>query len=443
MYVTATTGTTFTANFQKSHASGVKVGGGSPSSGTKLQNFIVAPADNIGVGILTGNLLTSTTQTDNGHYKDIRIQANTGIDALKFIGGGNVKNFYIDRVIIGGFTNGINITAGSGAYHINSCTTGVTESDVIVNGGAVTITSHASESSFSRFVTGNTGNNPNVLTIIGSSWQSVAAADDIVIDYNGALVLITNKFTNYRTATSIPIIRSADTLGAASPASITSIGNFYQNTTDTNTPFYQAGNQLRYGNYPEQIKKGFRLHSFNDFGGVLGALIPLTPMQGPLFNIGHGLSTTGASANVIPQTMGQGNGTYGKLTIPYTAFQNAALFTDLIAAFVYNASLLKITDIYAQVTTPFVGTSGTLLLRVGTSTGATNLLLDSSVATASTYGLVDTDLGVGLARATAVQGGIAAIASTPISVRLTSSADNLSLLTAGSVDIYVGIKKMN
>lgn len=137
---------------------------------------------------------------------------------------------------------------------------------------------------------------------------------------------------------------------------------------------------------------------------------------------------------ITPATAGVGN--------CGAAFLAAALTADCTVATLPAGQ--KLAAVYADVTVGFTcsGTcTGTKVLQAGTAVNGTQVLAASlNVAATATYGLADADLGSGLTRAAAIQGGLVGSwsATTPISVRFTSGTGNwgsgaATFVNAGSV----------
>jgi hypothetical protein len=107
----------------------------------------------------------------------------------------------------------------------------------------------------------------------------------------------------------------------------------------------------------------------------------------------------------------------------------------------------------ADVTTPFACTgtctSGTLSATVGTSAGGNQVLASFDVdAAAAVFGDADAEMGTGLTRAAAIQGGLFGSwsAATTVSLRLTSGTGNIgngtaTNLSAGTVTVYLQTRR--
>ncbi len=127
-----------------------------------------------------------------------------------------------------------------------------------------------------------------------------------------------------------------------------------------------------------------------------------------------------------------------KTTTTYAAYSNAAKTYDLTIATLPAKS--KITAIYEDVTTGFTGGGETVAtLKVGISAGSAEILAVNSCFTTHTWGLADADMGTALTRAAAIQGGYIPnwTGTQIINVRLTTTTNNTSGLTAGSVTFYI------
>lgn len=147
-----------------------------------------------------------------------------------------------------------------------------------------------------------------------------------------------------------------------------------------------------------------------------------------------GLTHLRSSSTITPATAGVGN--------CGAAFQAAALTADCTIATLPAG--MKLLAIYADVTVGFTcsGTcTGTKVMQAGTAAGGTQVLAAAlNVAATGQFGLADADLGSGMTRAAAIQGGLIGSwsATTPISVRFTSGTGNwgsgaATFVNAGSV----------
>ena len=127
-----------------------------------------------------------------------------------------------------------------------------------------------------------------------------------------------------------------------------------------------------------------------------------------------------SSSTITPATAGVGN--------CGAAFAAAALTADCTIATLPAG--MKLVAVYADVTvglTCSATCSGTKVIRAGITAGGTEILATSlNVAITATYGLADADLGSGMTRAAAIQGGYTPSWSgtTPIIVRFTSGTGN-------------------
>ncbi len=128
-----------------------------------------------------------------------------------------------------------------------------------------------------------------------------------------------------------------------------------------------------------------------------------------------------------------------KCTLTFAGLAAAALTADKIIATL--PAKAKITAIYADVTTKFIGGAvSAATLKIGSTVGGAEVLASFDCFTAAvTKGLADADLGTSLVRAAAIQGGFmpSFTATTGINVRLTTVTANTNALTQGVVVIYI------
>lgn len=146
------------------------------------------------------------------------------------------------------------------------------------------------------------------------------------------------------------------------------------------------------------------------------------------------LNRTRYQATITPAAGGAGN--------CGAAFQAAALTADCVVATLPAGA--KLIGVYADVTAGFTcsGTcTGTKVLQCGTAAGGVQILAAGlNVAVTGQFGLADADLGSGMTRAAAIQGGLlnSWSATTPVSCRFTSGTGNwgsgaATFVNAGSV----------
>lgn len=425
------TSTTFRADFAYNHSNGEKITSAS-------------------CGILWGNVsATDTMQVSEGHMDNVLFKftyagGTTNGDSyagIRIIKGGNVKNFYGTHIEIGGTKRGISIEAGSGTYQFDHPNFGnITESEIFHSGGGSLLVSSAEcESNANhRFLTG--GGTRLSAVLENNSWQCTTPADNYGIDYTGNLVLLSNEFYNF--GGGVFKVRSGDLTGYGgqsvfNASRVTSIGNYYDNASYNTGIFYDGSNNCANVGDTATLNLHNRLVSIGDYG--LSGLI--APIHGQIRILSASASTEFADAALTHDATGYGNVTYHSYIIPYTAFQTAGLTKDLRTIGLQPRT--QVVSVYADTTTAFAGTAGTLNLRVGTTAGGSQLIVDHDVKSSTvTKGLLDADLGTNINRAGAIQGGyIPSWGGGDVYVRLTSGSGNLSGLTNGSVKIYVGVRR--
>jgi len=135
-------------------------------------------------------------------------------------------------------------------------------------------------------------------------------------------------------------------------------------------------------------------------------------------------------------------------SVNYTLFTAAAVTSEFTIANL--PSKTRIAAIVVDTVTPYAGLAGTITLMVGYGATPNELIVAHDVKTGViTKGLADADLGVGLTRATAIQGGVVPSwsAVTAIKVRITSGAGNVgngavTNLTAGITNYHIFTERM-
>lgn len=149
------------------------------------------------------------------------------------------------------------------------------------------------------------------------------------------------------------------------------------------------------------------------------------------------------SYTITPATGGATNCSAG--------FNTAGLTADCTVFTLAAGQML--TNIYADVTVGFTcsGTcTGTKVVQCGTAAGGVQIFAAGlNVAATGQFGLADADLGSGLTRAAAIQGGLIGswTATTPISCRFTSGTGNwgsgaATFVNAGSIKFIIVTEQM-
>lgn len=131
---------------------------------------------------------------------------------------------------------------------------------------------------------------------------------------------------------------------------------------------------------------------------------------------------------------------YFKITFTEAAFSAAATSEDKTVCTI--PAKARVVSVIADTTAAFTGGGATTAtLRLGKTTNGQEYILDHSVFTTGTKGLVDADLGTSINRANAVQGGDLPswTATTDLKIRLTSDV-NVADLTAGSITFYITVE---
>jgi hypothetical protein len=282
VYVTAITGTTFTATFTKSHASTAQVGGtaGSANGQVNNVNVINVPTSSTDwvtnpviatAGMVFGNLIsTNTPEVGDISISNPNIVCNLGCSAgIAFVDGGNVKDFWLYNIDIIDAQFGID--AGNGGVGLINILNGsegnTTVADIRLSAATAFISGLENEANTGHLFL-SCSNSSNV-TLSGNSWQSPAPSNDYVIWCTGQLNMLGNQFWNSRTSSSIAkVVIGGPLFNNSAGASVTSIGNYYSNTPAGYAPFYDGnGNQVLPTYYANQA---VMVTSIGDSGGYPG-----------------------------------------------------------------------------------------------------------------------------------------------------------------------------
>jgi hypothetical protein len=180
--------------------------------------------------------------------------------------GGNVKDFQLVNVDTSYCRYGYRSTLGAGVVHISYGEILGTVASIASYGENLTVQSQEPETTGSRWIVGG---NYGQLTIINSSFQGSANADDVVIDYGGQLVMLGSSLSNFRTGSSYPkiVLEPSYFLYSYQPAEsgLESIGNFYQNAPSGYIPVYDGSGNLALPNY--YANQPVEVMSIGDTGG--------------------------------------------------------------------------------------------------------------------------------------------------------------------------------
>jgi hypothetical protein len=413
-----------------------------------------------------------------GGWNGLAIGAGAALtdSAILMLSAGNTKNFRIRDGLIQGAWTGINFTAGGGSTPVTVDGTifiNVAQTDIVPGANQFRITGVECEQlsgSSSQFIFDTTGSNAASVDVEDSFWAGVTGSDDVIIQVQGPLTLKRNQFYNGRTGTSVPRVRNdgvvwtlpATAIGAGSNASaIESYGNYFDHATPANgwdhAPFMDSsGNDMLVGltNNGYFRTNQANVISINDMGGSGGTITTRLRSTDGLFETKTALlpQVSPVPAGVTVQNVGEsGRRGYTRWVVDKSAF-TANATTQIIDLGDFN-SKFKITSAYIEAISGagalFAGITGPVSLRLGTTSGGNELLLDKDFETGPLpiiAGTADADLGSGLARATKVQDGyipnFTNINNTSIYLKATSASGNLgngsvTSLTAGSVIVHV------
>lgn len=273
VYVTAVTGTTFTATFSKSHTGSAAVGNSAGNHDNLIRRITIGGvAGSTSAAIALGNVTSGgTPQVSEIRIEDCLLDGTpSGEDAIITLSGGNTKNFSVKG---GNITNwvryGINWLLGNGELDVRSLFMGTNAvADIAANGTpALSVTSVESEGSGS-FILGPNNTSASNMVVTGCEWYGATAlTDDIVIRGSSAITLSGNQFSNERTpsTTLAKIAINSPLISAASPSAIVSMGNWYRNSPAGYAPLYDtSGNALLPAYFNSQPVSAV---SLNDIGG--------------------------------------------------------------------------------------------------------------------------------------------------------------------------------
>jgi hypothetical protein len=275
VYVTATTSSTFTAVFAKSHAATATVGGGAVTEGNLIEDVQIAQSS--GSGIAIGNVL-GPVNPGSSEVAETTIRhcslngVGTSDSGIKTLDGNNVGDNYLYGNVISAYQYGVNFSANSFSSIISG---GNFQGDSVADiydgqNGSLTVegvyTEPGSNASFEIGAGGNTL--PGNLILIGNYVAPTSSAT-YVVQHSGMLTMIGNRF---HSANSAVKVGAATAVGNAHPNQVLSECNFYQGAT-TYAPIYDSGSTPALPYYLSNAPS--TATSINDSGGTFGALVSL------------------------------------------------------------------------------------------------------------------------------------------------------------------------
>jgi hypothetical protein len=450
--------------------------GGSPSTGTQINDCVVSGGEGVGsYGIRLGH---NSFQCSEIHCKDTIV--NGKIDAggnwITQWGwvtgfGSNTKDMAFDFC---GASYCDRSQAGAGVKYEGSCsgwntwtnfsgTRNTTDFELQGDGNIFIIGGGTEVSRKFLNVTGG-GNSP--LTIVAKNYV-FASPQSTVTDLLAVKMGGGNWHLNlegcYFANTDQGTLFSPFYIGLGNAAvnelgkcSFKSTGNYWNNTltlpfTDSvlqpNLPI--IGQSIN-GNYQQ---RKVRIESYGDRGFYNSVAVSFPAVQGHTYLRMEGRGKVQAQYTTTRALTGYSNANPApapiiyKYTFPYTAFKDANTSASIL--FFDLAKGGKLIGCYTDCTQAFVLAGSVITMDVTRSGSGSNfsLIQTHSLAAVISKGAADADLGVDLARATAVQGGYMNLSSanTLFSARFISSVGNLgdgttTFLTAGSVDIYMVVQ---
>jgi hypothetical protein len=265
----------------------------------------------------------------------------------------------------------------------------------------------------------------------------------MIIQYGGKLSLIGNIIDGSGGGSNAASIGVSDTIPDIGPGSgLLSLNNCYRFTVSALDAFDGSHNALTKSDYADVNR--LEVFSFGDMGGdyIGGSGELLRPLFGFPLPVGGIVPTTGVSSTssgVVVRRKGELRVSTQEFTISAATITANAGTVSLCQ---FQAGT-KVHSVVAKVTTAFTVSAGSApQFAVGISSVGANSYLQAFLATSTaTWGLVDGDLGVELARATLVQGGGMASFSGGF-MQLAMTVGTPADLTGGSLTIYLTTEQM-
>lgn len=285
--VTGISGASFTATFAKTHSGTASVGNSAGSSGVTFRrdSFLNSNGAN-SAEVAAGNpSTTASNQISELHFANSNFfGGSNSVNGFLTLSAGNTKNYNFVECEFSNHQVHANLANASGVMNFYGAILGrSTVSDFVSGAASLNIDGAESEAGTgSQFVTGTTGANPGELTVKNSVFSVAASTTnhDIVLSYQGSVVLINNEFVNLRTSTAIPYIQIDDPLfitGSNDGNTILSESNWYLNAPAGYAPFYDANENLLLPTYYNHQPVG--VVSIGDLGGPIGTVVKLYNYQ--------------------------------------------------------------------------------------------------------------------------------------------------------------------
>lgn len=404
-----------------------------------------------------------TYQTSEAYFTDIScgVVSTPGVwgAGVRILAAGNTKNFHFRGGLFSGGSIGIDYQ-GDGVMVVEGAVFLDVRTAIKLGPGRISIRGCEVEAGQpeAQFIVGSTGSNHGSINVEGCSWSGECGTADAVIDYGGHITLVGNEFSNSRTGASLPKISNGGTAwlpnatagGGETAGSISSFGNYYVNATD-HAPFTDSVSDLGGGTSGPAnaaLLSPHNVQSHGDVGGVQGSgtLYKLRDTLGVPPSISNLVCPQNTITGVTAQELGLLASGWQRVTVAKEAFQVAAL-TKILSIFTPNART-RIVAAYIDVTALFGDggsvMTGTILARLGSSSGGQEFLLDGNAKAVAVYGDATGELGTNFTGSAYSQGGYIGSWSsgTTIYLTLTSATGNLSLLTTGSLDVLLKIERI-
>jgi hypothetical protein len=200
-------------------------------------------------------------------------------------GGGNTKNFFVDRSAFWFNDYGFDFSLGgavAGVCAIKNCNFLANKTtDVRMGVDLLTMETCQSEGSAAMLVNYGTTSNPANARIVGCNFDSGAITDPdgVIIKFQGSLYLESNLlYNNNPGGTGLPGVRM-DYSSVCPTALISQLNHFSHAsgnyTNSLGSPVFTAGNGT---NLLNLVAASGRIKTFGDYGGIPGAITYLTPV---------------------------------------------------------------------------------------------------------------------------------------------------------------------
>jgi hypothetical protein len=313
---------------------------GPGTSGVQFRRCFFANVTGAGsANVLVGDYdQVHTWETDGLMWQDCRFSGDGGVgDSCeanwRTLVAGNCKNFQIVNCGMLGAHYGINWAKSSGFLQVIGCEFG--EHTVAnINPGWANLhvdsceIENGSPAAFIKSVPPLGPRAPGNLIVENCQWFGILPPDNVVVDFQGSMVLIGNQFNVQ--SMQIPTIRVGDTRlvsGATLPGFLYSAGNFFTNAVDY-ISVIDGSNNVIVGPYGYGAHNNNNVFSLGDFGvnpqgGNIQKLKPWAGVPVQMGSLSPLAVTPASSPGITVQSLAELRRVVAKFHVDHAAWTSA------------------------------------------------------------------------------------------------------------------------